>query len=170
MTRKVKAKEDVAEEAAEVETKEESEPSQSEDQDEKSDDKVKKKKRRPKTDVSHPPTTEMIVEALMNLEERKGSSIIAVKKFIIAQHDVHESSLSSLLRKAFPKLLASETIMRPKGHEKASVMQGRYLLNPKTKKPKPDRERPASLRKIRADGKILKGTPKKAKKKKRRHW
>jgi hypothetical protein len=46
------------------------------------------KPKAPKKPAAHPPTSEMVIKALVTLKERKGSSLPAIKKYIAANYKV----------------------------------------------------------------------------------
>ncbi|KAF2365115.1 Linker histone H1/H5 domain H15 [Trinorchestia longiramus] len=123
--------------------------------------KKRKKKQRRHNEANHPPTTEMVLEALMALDERKGTTIKAIKDYIMSENTVRPEHISHLMRKALPKLLAKEAIFRPKGEENKSLMMGRYKVAPRKAEPGV-RERPASLRRL-ADPNATKKKKKKRK-------
>ena len=97
---------------------------------EKSEDVVK---RRPNYRVAgNPPTTEMVKEALIFLNEPKGSTVVAIRKFVIDQFGVKEGSAKHLMRNALTKLVKNNSVKRPKGDEEKSVLLGRYILGEKS--------------------------------------
>ncbi len=49
------------------------------------------KPKAPKKPAAHPPTSEMVMKALVTLKERKGSSLPAIKKYIAANYKVRAS-------------------------------------------------------------------------------
>ncbi|XP_018006659.1 sperm-specific H1/protamine-like protein type 2 [Hyalella azteca] len=125
--------------------------------------KKQRKKARRSSEALNPPTTEMVLQALMALDEKKGTTIKAIKDYILLQNDVRPEHISHLMRKALPKLLAKESIIRPKGEENKSVMLGRYKIAPRKTDKTAVRERPASLRKL-----VDPNAPAKKKKKRKR--
>ena len=50
------------------------------------------KPKAPKKPAVHPPTSEMVMKALVTLKERKGSSLPAIKKYIAANYKVRACS------------------------------------------------------------------------------
>lgn len=160
----------VSSESKESEAEDEATTNSEEDQTDKEDKKKKsdpadKKRRKRKTEAHHPPTIDMVLDALMYLDNKKGVTIPAMKDYILTQNTVRPEHLKHLLRRALVTLMEKESIIRPKGEENKSVLLGRYKIAPKKDvKPEKPRERPASLRKLGGAG----GKVKKSKKKKRK--
>ena len=100
---------------------------------------AKKKASKP----THPPTLEMITKAISHEKDPKGVSVMAIKKYILAQYKVQPVMLRHMLRRAFDAGLAAGKLTRPKGQSDSSLLSGRYRLagkEPKAKKaaaPKP---------------------------------
>lgn len=46
------------------------------------------KPKAPKKPAAHPPTSEMVIKAIVTLKERSGSSLPAIKKYIAANYKV----------------------------------------------------------------------------------
>jgi signal recognition particle GTPase len=158
------SEEELAEAAPVKKKPKKSKPAKESESSDESATKKRKKKQRRHNEAHHPPTTEMVLEALMALDEKKGTTIKAIKDYIMTENTVRPERISHLMRKALPKLLAKEAIIRPKGEENKSVMMGRYKVAPR-KAETAVRERPASLRRL-ADP----NADKKKKKKKRRYY
>merc|ERR1712112_370778 len=99
-----------------------------------------------KPEASHPPTAVMIKAAIETLKERKGSSLIAIKKYCATNYKIDPVKMSSFFKKA----LASDVEKKPK-----------------TAKPKSSAKKPAaSKKKTTAKSKPAaskKATPKKKK-------
>ncbi|XP_037073956.1 histone H1-like [Pollicipes pollicipes] len=90
---------------------------------------AKKKASKP----SHPPTLEMIAKAISAEKDPKGVSVMAIKKYILAQYKVQPVMLRHMLRRAFEAGLASGKLTRPKGQAEARLLSGRYRLASKEK-------------------------------------
>lgn len=101
---------------------------------------AKKKASKP----THPPTLEMITKAIAHEKDPKGVSVMAIKKYILAQYKVQPVMLRHMLRRAFDAGLSAGKLTRPKGQAESHLLSGRYRLagkEPKAKKaaaaPKP---------------------------------
>ncbi|KAI4889659.1 hypothetical protein NFI96_021569, partial [Prochilodus magdalenae] len=92
----------------------------------------------PRKPSLHPPTIEMVKEALMELDSRKGVSAQAIRTFIREKHPtVDETRVKFMVRKALIKGLESGTFVRP-ANSNTTGAQGRFRLavrKPKDAKP-----------------------------------
>ncbi|KAK7018099.1 nucleosome positioning [Halocaridina rubra] len=85
-------------------------------------------KRKP-TKRMHPKTTDMIVEAIENLGDKRGSSYQAIKAYILQNFStVRADMVRSMMRRALKTGLEQSIFVRPKGHTSSHGMSGRYLL------------------------------------------
>jgi hypothetical protein len=66
------------------------------------------KPKAPRKPSAHPPTSEMVMKALVTLKDRKGSSLPAIKKYIAANYKVREL-IESLLSLYICHLLSFRT-------------------------------------------------------------
>ena len=113
---------------------------------------------------THPKTLDMVVEAIKTTKDTKGSSVQAIKAFILSHYPtVSPSHLTSSLRRALKAGLDSGVLVRPKGST-ATGATGRLRVGKLPEKPKkkpakkktPVKEKPVKKPKE-------KKTPKKAK-------
>ncbi|PKK21020.1 histone H1oo [Columba livia] len=97
----------------------------------------------------HPPTLHMVMEALRAQDERKGTSVVAIKRFILAKYpSVDPIRLKYLLKQALSKGLSRGDLVRP--HNSNAVgATGRFKLAPEKLRQKqppgkadPDGEQP----------------------------
>lgn len=68
-----------------------------------------------------PKTTDMVVEAIAALNDRKGASVPAIKKYIVEKYAADPSMLKHRLKKALEKGIESGQIVRPKGAEETGM-------------------------------------------------
>lgn len=73
----------------------------------------------PHRQAHHPPTLQMVKEALQALDEKKGASAIAIRRFILAKYPTVDSiRLKYLLKRALSKGLSCGDLVR---HNSSSV-------------------------------------------------
>merc|ERR1712193_427723 len=82
--------------------------------------------KKPKAKPTHPPTSAMIAAAIKALNERNGSSLAAIKKYIAATYKVDVVKLAPFIRKALKKGVEEK---KPKAKKPKAK-------KPKAKKPK----------------------------------
>lgn len=77
----------------------------------------------------HPSTMEMVKEALMVLDQRKGVSAQAIRTFIKQKYTtVDETRLKTMMRKALVKGIDSGTFVRPANSSTMTGAQGRFRV------------------------------------------
>lgn len=121
-----------------------------------------------KPEASHPPTAVMIKAAIETLKERKGSSLIAIKKYCATNYKIDPVKMSSFFKKALASGVEKKTILQVKGvGASGSFKLAKEEKKPKTAKPKSSAKKPAaSKKKTTAKSKPAaskKATPKKKK-------
>lgn len=77
--------------------------------------KVSKTKKAQKPAAAHPQFSEMVIAAVGALKERKGSSAIAIKKYIASNYKVDEKKLNLYTRNAIKRAVASGVLKQVKG-------------------------------------------------------
>lgn len=71
--------------------------------------------KKPKSKPTHPPVKELVVAALKALKERKGSSLLAIKKFIKFNSKLDTDKLSPFIKRFLKKAVADGTLVQTKG-------------------------------------------------------
>ncbi|KAL4708224.1 hypothetical protein ACJJTC_014514 [Scirpophaga incertulas] len=71
--------------------------------------------KKPKAKPTHPKTSEMVNSAIMELKERSGSSLQAIKKYIAAQYKVDAEKLAPFIRKYLKSAVESGALIQTKG-------------------------------------------------------
>lgn len=119
---------------------------------------------KPKAAPAHPPFATMVQDAISALQEKKGSSRHAIKKYVKSHYKVNENSADTYINQALKKLVAKEALVTPKG------MGGTFKLakKPAVKKPKAKKPKAAVKKAVKKPAKkaaAKKKSPKKAAKK-----
>jgi len=65
--------------------------------------------------AEHPPFGEMVMTAVRELKDRKGSSAQAIKKYVLTNFKVEEKSVSTYVRSAIKKSVSSGQLTQTKG-------------------------------------------------------
>ena len=113
-----------------------------------------KKATKPKKPAAHPKYSEMVVAAITALKDRTGSSGVAIKKYIIANYKVDEKSVSSFVRNALRKGVASGALKQVKG----TGATGSFKVGEKAAKPKKAAKKPAAKKSAKSPKKAAKKT------------
>merc|ERR1711890_113067 len=124
--------------------------------------KVAKKPKAAAKKAEHPTYAAMIAAAIKKLGEKKGSSMVAIKKYVIANYKVgDEKKAANRVRLALKKAVAKKTVVNLKG------AAGKYKLPEKVKAvKKPKAKKPAAKKPKKPAAKKPKAKPpKKAAKK-----
>ena len=99
--------------------------------------------KKPAKKAEHPPMQNMVCAAVRELKERKGSSLVAIKKYVGANYKVDVVKTQAFLRKAVCKLVTTGTLVQVKG----TGASGSFKLAKPTvpeKKPKKVAKKPAA--------------------------
>lgn len=77
--------------------------------------KKEKKIKNPRAKPSHPPTSEMVNNAIKGLKERGGSSLQAIKKYVAANYKVDAEKVAPFIKKYLKAAVASGSLVQTKG-------------------------------------------------------
>merc|ERR1711997_1355554 len=118
----------------------------------------------------HPSSAVMVTAAVKTLDDKKGSSLPAIKKYIAANYRVDVVKTSLYIRKAIKKLVADKKLIQVKGSYKAAKEEKpKKVKQPEAKKSKAKKPKMTESKKSPKKKAVKKtaaqkaGTPKKAK-------
>merc|ERR1712012_910619 len=121
-----------------------------------------------KMEQAHPPSSVMIVKAIEDLKEKKGSSLASIKKYIGANYKVDLTKLSVHIRRALKSGIERRfKIAKAESKPKARPKTPKKIKTPSKKKAKPSKKAtPKKAEKTKSVKKTAtkKPIPKKAKK------
>ena len=137
---------------------------------------AKKAAPKAKKPATHPKFSEMITAAITSLKDKKGSSIQAIKKYILATYKVEEKSVGTFTKTNLKRMVDSGALKQTKGSgasgsfklaEKAKPAKKAAAKKPAAKKPtaKKAAKSPAKKTKKAAKSPAKKATKKPAAKK-----
>lgn len=121
------------------------------------------KPKKPKALKTHPPVSEMVVNAVKTLKERGGSSLQAIKKFLAAQYKVDVEKLAPFIKKFLKSAVAKGQLLQTKGKgasgsfklpaasKKEAVPKKPKTVKPKSAKPKKvagEKKKPAAKKSV----------------------
>ena len=129
--------------------------------------------KKPKAKPAHPKTSQMVADAIKALKDRKGSSLAAIKKHIVANNKVDADKIAPFIRRYIKKAVADGTLVQTKG----TGANGSFKIAAaaKPEKPKaPKKKKPATPKKAATKKtatpkkkKVVKKTATKSKKEKK---
>merc|ERR1712227_768489 len=94
-----------------------------------------------KMEQAHPPSSVMIVKAIEDLKEKKGSSLASIKKYIGANYKVDLTKLSVHIRRALKSGIAGRfKIAKAESKPKAKPKTPKKIKTPSKKKAKPSKK------------------------------
>ena len=103
-----------------------------------------KDKPKPKPKPTHPKTSDMIIEAIKSLKNRKGSTLQAIKNYMASEYSVDPKKLAYLIRKYVLEAVKSGELIQLNG----IGLQGRFKLSKElSKKAGSVEEKPAKTAK-----------------------
>lgn len=115
--------------------------------------KTAKKTAKPKTKRTHPSAAEMVMEAVENLRDRNGSSLQAIKKYIVENYEVDIDRQAIFIKKFLQKAAGSGTLTRTKGQGATGSFKLPVKDDVNKSRPKALRRFPSSPKKISAEEK-----------------
>lgn len=71
--------------------------------------------KKPKAKATHPPTADMVNNAIRSLKERGGSSLLAIKKYLAANYKVDADKLAPFIKKYLKSAVISGKLIQTKG-------------------------------------------------------
>lgn len=89
--------------------------------------------KKPKAKATHPPTSEMVTNAIKMLKERGGSSLPAIKKYLAGNYKVDVDRLAPFIKKYLKSAVTNGALIQTKGKGAA----GSFKLSKSVAKPKP---------------------------------
>nr|XP_022909867.1 histone H1A, sperm-like [Onthophagus taurus] len=107
-----------------------------------SSDSSTKKKKSQRSKATHPPTSEMVNNAIKTLQERNGSSLQAIKKYMASNYKVDAEKMAPFIKKFLKTAIAAGAIVQTKG----KGASGSFKL-PSVSAKKSSRARTSSLKK-----------------------
>merc|ERR1712108_123112 len=117
----------------------------------------------------HPSSAVMVTAAVKTLDDKKGSSLPAIKKYIAANYRVDVVKLSLYIRKAIKKLVVDKKLIQVKGsyktakEEKPKKVKKPEAKKSNAKKPKKTATKKSPKKNAAKTAAQKAGTPKKAK-------
>ena len=121
------------------------------------------KAKKPKKAADHPPVAKMVMDAIVALKDRKGSSLAAIKKYIAANNKVDVAKLAPFIRRFLKKAVADGKLTQPKG----TGASGSFKIGAKAKEEKKPKKAKKAKKPAKKEKKAKKPkTPKKPKAKK----
>nr|P06895.1 RecName: Full=Histone H1B, sperm [Platynereis dumerilii] len=95
---------------------------------------------RRKRAATHPPVATAVVAAILGLKDRKGSSMVAIKKYLAANYNVDVARLGPFIRRFVRKAVAEGMLVQNKGsfrvNKTALPKKKKAAKKPKAKKVK----------------------------------
>merc|ERR1712020_831247 len=117
-----------------------------------------------KPEASHPPSSVMVKGAIENLKERKGSSLIAIKKYIGTNYKIDPVKMSVFIKKALKTGVEKKTLLQVKGvGASGSFKLAKEEAKPKKAAKKPTSSKPKKVAPKKKSSAAKKATPKKKK-------
>ncbi len=94
---------------------------------------AKKAAAKPKKTADHPPVAQMVSSAISNLKDRKGSSLAAIKKYVVANNKVDMDRIAPFIRRYLKKAVADGKLSQIKGTGASGSFKLAKVEKPKKK-------------------------------------
>lgn len=105
--------------------------------------------KKPKSKATHPPTSEMVTNAIGMLKERGGSSLPAIKKYLAGNYKVDVDRLAPFIKKYLKSAVASGVLIQTKGKGAAgSFKLSKTVATPKAKSIESKGKKPTPSKKV----------------------
>ena len=123
-----------------------------------------------KPEASHPTSSVMVKAAIENLKDRKGSSLVAIKKYIAANYKADPVKMSAYIKKALKSGVENKTLLQVKGVGASGSFKlakedakPKKSAKPKKAAKKPTSSKPKKVAPKKKSSAVKKATPKKKK-------
>lgn len=117
--------------------------------------------KKPRVKPSHPPTSDMVNNAIKSLKERGGSSLQAIKKYLSSNYKIDAEKLAPFIKKYLKSAVSAGTLIQTKG----KGASGSFKLSPSALKPKSEGNSGSGQKQVKKSVKKPHGDDKKAKSK-----
>lgn len=108
--------------------------------------------KKPRVKPAHPPTSEMVNNAIKSLKERGGSSMQAIKKYMSANYKIDAEKMSTFIKKYLKSAVIAGTLIQTKG----KGASGSFKLAATTKQSAGEATGPAKAKSAKAASKTTK--------------
>lgn len=88
--------------------------------------------KKPRVKPTHPPTSDMVNNAIKSLKERGGSSLQAIKKYLSSNYKIDAEKLAPFIKKYLKSAVSAGTLIQTKG----KGASGSFKLSPSSLKSK----------------------------------
>lgn len=98
--------------------------------------------KKPKAKANHPPCSEMVDSAIAALKERGGSSVLAIKKYIVATYKADVEKLAPFIKKYVKGAVVKGHLLQTKGKGASGSFKLSTKAAPAKKASKPKADKP----------------------------
>lgn len=106
--------------------------------------------KKPAAKSNHPPTSEMVINAITTLKERNGSSLQAIKKYIATNYQIDTDRLAPFIKKFLKNAVSSGKLVQTKGKGASGSFKLPSPTKPSGEKKKKPSKPKASAKKVKA--------------------